>query len=258
MGLLARPGHRACRRWRARRTRLNRQADVFPVALAGLGIFQTSPPAGVRIASGTGAHYLQYSGLPNFKVANGFIQSLVGLYDFANLTGRPHRAVALRGRRPRRPRRDRHVRHRRLEPLQPRRAGHARVRPRLPHAAARLPQAAVLAHDRGRVLRGRAALHRVPHHAAGRCESLTSTLTARKQREHPLQALEDLARHADDHARRQAGRHARARRARPRDQVRRLDRAQEVRRLRRQRSAPPTSPTTPPPRPGVITVKKRG
>lgn len=70
-------------------TRLNRQADVFPVAAAGLGIFQTPPPAGVRIPSGTGAHYLQYSGLPDFKVANGFIQSLVGLYDFANLTGDP-------------------------------------------------------------------------------------------------------------------------------------------------------------------------
>lgn len=70
-------------------TRLNRQADVFPVAAAGLGIFQTAPPAGVRVASGTGAHYLQYSGLPTFKVANGFIQSLVGLYDFANLTGDP-------------------------------------------------------------------------------------------------------------------------------------------------------------------------
>jgi hypothetical protein len=70
-------------------TRLNRQADVFPVAAAGLGIFQTPPPAGVRIPSGTGSHYLQYSGLPTFKVANGFIQSLVGLYDFANLTGDP-------------------------------------------------------------------------------------------------------------------------------------------------------------------------
>ncbi|MBE2318254.1 hypothetical protein DVA67_019890 [Solirubrobacter sp. CPCC 204708] len=70
-------------------TRLNRQADVFPVALAGLGIFKTEPPAGVRIPSGTGAHYLQYSGLPKFKVANGFIQSLNGLFDLAQLTGDP-------------------------------------------------------------------------------------------------------------------------------------------------------------------------
>ena len=31
-------------------TRLQRQADVFPIALRGLGIFQTAPPAGVRVA----------------------------------------------------------------------------------------------------------------------------------------------------------------------------------------------------------------
>ena len=68
-------------------TRLGRQQDVFPVAAAGLGIFRKAPPTGIRIRSGTGAHYLQYSGMPKYKVANGFIQSLVGLYDFAQLTG---------------------------------------------------------------------------------------------------------------------------------------------------------------------------
>jgi hypothetical protein len=68
-------------------TRLGRQADVFPAALRGLAIFQTSPPAGVRVPEGAGAHYLQYSGLPRLRVLNGFIQSLVGLYDFAALTG---------------------------------------------------------------------------------------------------------------------------------------------------------------------------
>ncbi len=68
-------------------TRLHRQADTFPTALAGLKIFQTRPPAGVRVNQAGGAHYLQYSGLPKLKILNGFIQSLVGLYDFANLTG---------------------------------------------------------------------------------------------------------------------------------------------------------------------------
>src|SRR6478735_11274619 len=46
-------------------TRLQRQDDVFPIALRGLGIFETAPPAGVRVPVGNGAHYLQYSGLPN-------------------------------------------------------------------------------------------------------------------------------------------------------------------------------------------------
>jgi hypothetical protein len=68
-------------------TRLQRQQDVFPIALRGLGIFQTAPPAGVRVPVGDGAHYLQYSGLPRLFIVNGFVQSLVGLYDFAALTG---------------------------------------------------------------------------------------------------------------------------------------------------------------------------
>ena len=68
-------------------TRLQRQADVFPIALRGLGIFETAPPAGVRVPAGNGAHYLQYSGLPRLFIINGFVQSLVGLYDFAALTG---------------------------------------------------------------------------------------------------------------------------------------------------------------------------
>src|SRR3954452_1378141 len=68
-------------------TRLQRQADVFPIALLRLGVFETPPPAGVRVPAGDGAHYLQYSGLPRLFVLNGFVQSLVGLYDFAALTG---------------------------------------------------------------------------------------------------------------------------------------------------------------------------
>jgi hypothetical protein len=68
-------------------TRLMRQAEVFPIALRGLGIFETAPPAGVRVEASSGAHYLQYSGLANLRILNGFVQSLVGLYDFAALTG---------------------------------------------------------------------------------------------------------------------------------------------------------------------------
>jgi hypothetical protein len=67
--------------------RLGREADVLPIAGRGLGIFQAAPPAGVRVESDGGAHYLQYSGLPKLQVLNGFVQSLVGLFDFAQLTG---------------------------------------------------------------------------------------------------------------------------------------------------------------------------
>jgi D-glucuronyl C5-epimerase C-terminus len=69
--------------------RLKRQTEVMPILHEGLGIFEKSPPQGVRIPDGAGAHYLQYSGLPQLKIINGFIQSLVGLYDYASLSGDP-------------------------------------------------------------------------------------------------------------------------------------------------------------------------
>ena len=76
---------------RAARPACKRQADVFPIAAApASAIFQTAPPDGrARARPATGAHYLQYSGLPKLQILNGFIQSLVGLYDFAALTGDP-------------------------------------------------------------------------------------------------------------------------------------------------------------------------
>src|SRR3954470_5367633 len=69
--------------------RLGRQQEVMPILHEGLGIFETSPPQGVRIPDAGGAHYLQYSGLPRLKIINGFVQSLVGLYDYASLSGDP-------------------------------------------------------------------------------------------------------------------------------------------------------------------------
>ncbi len=59
-----------------------------------LGVFQTPPPAGVRLQIAPGAagaparvHYLEYSFAPGERILNGFIQSLNGLYDFTKITG---------------------------------------------------------------------------------------------------------------------------------------------------------------------------
>ena len=59
------------------------------VARRGLGAFQRTPPIGVRArsTSGTGRHYLIYSFASGLRVLNGFLQSLVGLKDFADATG---------------------------------------------------------------------------------------------------------------------------------------------------------------------------
>ncbi|PTL56541.1 D-glucuronyl C5-epimerase family protein [Paraconexibacter algicola] len=55
----------------------------FDTARAALGIFRTPPPTGVRVATDAGAHYLIYSFAPRLRVLNGFVQSLIGLRDFA-------------------------------------------------------------------------------------------------------------------------------------------------------------------------------
>ena len=45
-------------------------------------------PSGVRVpVRGPGVHYAQYSFAPGLRILNGFVQSLVGLYDFGEITG---------------------------------------------------------------------------------------------------------------------------------------------------------------------------
>jgi hypothetical protein len=66
-----------------------KRTDLIPTIALGLGIFTRRPPTGVRVRTDGGAHFLQYSGLPHLEILNGFIQSLVGLHDFAALTGNP-------------------------------------------------------------------------------------------------------------------------------------------------------------------------
>jgi hypothetical protein len=58
-------------------------------AASALGIFQAPPPVGVRVATAAGAHYLEYTYAPRDRILNGFIQALVGLYDYTQLTGDP-------------------------------------------------------------------------------------------------------------------------------------------------------------------------
>ena len=87
-------------------TRLGRQADVFPVAAARAWIFQTPPPAGVRVADGGGAHYLQYSGLAEAADPQRLRPVARRALRLRRADRRRDRALALRrGRRSRRARR---------------------------------------------------------------------------------------------------------------------------------------------------------
>jgi D-glucuronyl C5-epimerase-like protein len=63
--------------------------EYLTAAKQALGIFQTPPPAGVRVATPAGAHYLEYTYAPKERILNGFIQAVTGLYDYAKLTGDP-------------------------------------------------------------------------------------------------------------------------------------------------------------------------
>jgi hypothetical protein len=58
-------------------------------AKEALGIFQTPPPAGVRVARPAGTLYAEYTYAPTDRILNGFIQALNGLYEYAKLTGDP-------------------------------------------------------------------------------------------------------------------------------------------------------------------------
>jgi hypothetical protein len=58
-------------------------------AQQALGVFETSPPRGVRVRTSAGAHYAEYTYAPGDRILNGFIQALVGLYDYTAITKDP-------------------------------------------------------------------------------------------------------------------------------------------------------------------------
>jgi hypothetical protein len=72
--------------------KLGRMPELLPKIQAGLTLFEQAPPTGVRVQTGGDVHYAQYSFWPSLRILNGFVQSLVGLYDVAQITGDPRAA----------------------------------------------------------------------------------------------------------------------------------------------------------------------
>ena len=62
-------------------------APYLQIAHRALSIFTVGPPVGVRIGTSIGARYLQYSFAPGADIINAFLQSLIGLYDYAHVSG---------------------------------------------------------------------------------------------------------------------------------------------------------------------------
>jgi hypothetical protein len=67
---------------------LLRDPRYLEQARAAFGAFGKAPPVGVRTTGPFGGtHYLQYSFASRLYIINAFLQSLIGLYDYAEITG---------------------------------------------------------------------------------------------------------------------------------------------------------------------------
>jgi len=64
-------------------------ANYLRIASRALPIFTVGPPVGVNIKTALGTRYLQYSFAPGAAILNAFLQTLIGLYDFARVSGNP-------------------------------------------------------------------------------------------------------------------------------------------------------------------------
>ena len=62
-------------------------AYYLNIANQALPVFTVAPPTGVRVATPLGARYLQYSFSPRTSILNAFLQSLIGLYDYTQVSG---------------------------------------------------------------------------------------------------------------------------------------------------------------------------
>ena len=54
-----------------------------------LPLLETAPPTGVAVKTALGTRYLQYSFTPNTDIINAFLQTLLGLYDYAQVSRDP-------------------------------------------------------------------------------------------------------------------------------------------------------------------------
>ncbi|MGH2927369.1 MAG: D-glucuronyl C5-epimerase family protein, partial [Solirubrobacteraceae bacterium] len=63
------------------------------VGTRALPIFGDPPPVGVNVRESAGTRFLQYTFAPDTRIINAFLQTLIGLYDFAHASGNPTAAA---------------------------------------------------------------------------------------------------------------------------------------------------------------------
>jgi hypothetical protein len=64
-------------------------ASYLQLAHQALPLFTAPPPIGVRVPTALGARYVQYTFTPGTSILNAFLQSLIGLYDYAHVSNDP-------------------------------------------------------------------------------------------------------------------------------------------------------------------------
>lgn len=71
----------------ARTSQLLKEPAYLETARQGVKLFQIEAPLGVRTKTKSGVRFLLYSFAPGQQVLNGFVQTLVGLNDYAAISG---------------------------------------------------------------------------------------------------------------------------------------------------------------------------
>jgi hypothetical protein len=66
-----------------------KEPELLTAAQQALGIFQTAPSSGVQVKTPAGSEYAEYTYAPSDRILNGFIQAVIGLYDYTQITKDP-------------------------------------------------------------------------------------------------------------------------------------------------------------------------
>jgi hypothetical protein len=66
-----------------------KEPALLTAAQQALGIFQTAPSTGVQVKTPAGSEYAEYTYAPSDRILNGFLQAVVGIYDYTQITKDP-------------------------------------------------------------------------------------------------------------------------------------------------------------------------
>jgi hypothetical protein len=66
-----------------------KEPELLSAAQQALGIFQTAPSSGVQVKTAAGSEYAEYTYAPSDRILNGFVQAVIGLYDYTQITKDP-------------------------------------------------------------------------------------------------------------------------------------------------------------------------